>query len=161
MRGRLGQCIEDGLEVEYRAADDLEHIGGGGLLCSNLRSSLSRRMFSIAMTAWLAKLLRSAICLAVNGRTSWRKIDDDADQLASLSMGTRTCERAPPNLAPMLGDDIRRGVDDVAHLPCLQHSMEPACRFRQKRPALLLNFNHCGRRANSGRPVEQLSVVAE
>ena len=36
------------------------------------RSSLNRRVFSMAMTAWLAKFLTSAICLSVNGRTSWR-----------------------------------------------------------------------------------------
>ena len=40
--------------------------------CSDSRSSLSRRVFSMAMTACLAKLLTSSICLSVNGRTSWR-----------------------------------------------------------------------------------------
>ena len=33
-------------------------------------SSLSRRVFSMAMTAWLAKLVSSATCLSVKGRTS-------------------------------------------------------------------------------------------
>ena len=32
--------------------------------------SLNRRTFSIAITAWSAKVSRSAICLSVNGRTS-------------------------------------------------------------------------------------------
>jgi hypothetical protein len=36
------------------------------------RSSLSRRVFSMAMTAWRAKFFTSSICLSVNGRTSWR-----------------------------------------------------------------------------------------
>src|SRR5262245_60427193 len=31
-RCRLDQSIEDRLQIESRAADDLEHIGGGGLL---------------------------------------------------------------------------------------------------------------------------------
>jgi len=30
--GRFDQRVEHGLEVEGRAADDLEHVGGGGLL---------------------------------------------------------------------------------------------------------------------------------
>ena len=30
--GRRDQCIEHGLEIECRAADDLEHVGGGSLL---------------------------------------------------------------------------------------------------------------------------------
>ena len=34
------------------------------------RSSLSSRVFSMAMTAWAAKLLSNSICLSVNGRTS-------------------------------------------------------------------------------------------
>jgi hypothetical protein len=36
------------------------------------RSSLSSRVFSIAMTAWAAKVVTSSICFSVNGRTSWR-----------------------------------------------------------------------------------------
>jgi hypothetical protein len=41
--------------------------------CANdSRSSLSSRAFSMAMTAWLAKFVNSAICLSLNGRTSWR-----------------------------------------------------------------------------------------
>ena len=36
------------------------------------RSSLSRRVFSMAMTAWPAKFVTSSICLSVKGRTSWR-----------------------------------------------------------------------------------------
>ena len=34
------------------------------------RSSLSRRVFSMAMTAWAAKFVTSSTCLSVNGRTS-------------------------------------------------------------------------------------------
>ena len=40
--------------------------------CSDSRSSLSRRVFSMAMTACAAKFVTSSICLSVNGRTSWR-----------------------------------------------------------------------------------------
>ena len=36
------------------------------------RSSLSSRVFSMAITAWAAKFCTSSICLSVNGRTSWR-----------------------------------------------------------------------------------------
>src|SRR5262249_2751837 len=31
-RGRLGQSLEHRLQIECRAADDLEHVSGGGLL---------------------------------------------------------------------------------------------------------------------------------
>ena len=36
-------------------------------------NSLNSRTFSMAITAWSAKVLRSAICLSVNGRTSVRR----------------------------------------------------------------------------------------
>jgi len=35
-------------------------------------SSLSSRVFSMAMTACAAKFWTRSICLSVNGRTSWR-----------------------------------------------------------------------------------------
>ena len=41
--------------------------------CERLRaSSLSSRVFSMAMTACAAKFCTSSICLSVKGRTSWR-----------------------------------------------------------------------------------------
>src|SRR5262249_17731044 len=40
--------------------------------CSDSRSSLRSRAFSIAMTAWAAKFVTSSICFWVNGRTSCR-----------------------------------------------------------------------------------------
>jgi hypothetical protein len=40
--------------------------------CSDSRSSLSRRVFSMAMTAWAAKFVSSSICLSVKRRTSCR-----------------------------------------------------------------------------------------
>ena len=35
-------------------------------------SASNSRAFYVAMTAWEAKFCTSAICLSVNGRTSWR-----------------------------------------------------------------------------------------
>ena len=39
-----------------------------------LAESLNSRTFSMAMTAWSAKVLRSAICFSKKGRTSFRRI---------------------------------------------------------------------------------------
>ena len=72
-------------------ADDLEHIGGGGLLLQRFdrssvrwRSSLSRRVFSMAMTAWAAKFC-DQLDLLVGERPHFLAIDDDgADQLVVL-----------------------------------------------------------------------------
>ena len=51
--------------------------------CSDSRSSLSSRVFSMAMTAWAAKFLTSSICLSVNGRPPGDRCDR-ADQLVVL-----------------------------------------------------------------------------
>jgi hypothetical protein len=75
----LRQRIQHSLQVERRAADDLEHVGGGGLLLQRLarssvrwRSSLSSRVFSMAMTACAAKFCHQLDLLLAEGRTSLR-----------------------------------------------------------------------------------------
>src|SRR5262249_27770437 len=69
---RLHQRVQNDLQIEGRAADDLQHLGGAVCCCSDSRSSLSSRVFSIAITAWAAKFVTSSICFSLNGRTSWR-----------------------------------------------------------------------------------------
>ena len=72
--------LENGLQLAGRARDDLEHLRLVAVCCSSdsvrssvrWRSSLSSRVFSMAMTACAAKFFTSSICLSVNGRTSWR-----------------------------------------------------------------------------------------
>ena len=51
-------ALKTGSKLAGRAADDLQHLRGRGLLLearSCARSSLSSRVFSMAMTAWAAK----------------------------------------------------------------------------------------------------------
>ena len=73
------------------------------------RNSFSRRVFSMAMTACLAKLSTSAICLSVNGRTSCRKMVIAPINSASFSMGTTMSVRAPAMspIATTLGSPAR------------------------------------------------------
>ena len=85
----LQHGFEHRLQLAGRADDDLEHLGGRGLLLSIgeivvRASSLSSRVFSMAMTACAAKFCTSSICLSVNGRTSWRIDVDGADQFVVL-----------------------------------------------------------------------------
>ena len=53
----------------------------------------------MAMTAWAAKFVTSAICLSVKDRTSWRKMLIAPINAPSLNIGTTTIVRAPPSLA--------------------------------------------------------------
>ena len=50
-RGILEQGLENRLQVAERSRDHLEHVGSCGLLLQRLRSSLSKRALSIAITA--------------------------------------------------------------------------------------------------------------
>jgi len=61
-----------GDELMTRRTSDVAICCSSDSLRSSVRwrSSLSNRVFSMAMTAWAAKLCTSSICLSVKGRTS-------------------------------------------------------------------------------------------
>ena len=54
--GGLHDGIEHGLYVGRRAADHAQDVGGRGLPGQRLSVSLNSRAFSMAITAWSAKL---------------------------------------------------------------------------------------------------------
>ena len=105
-RRRLDEGVEHRLQIEGRAADDLEHVGGGGLLLQRfaqivcaLLARLNSRTFSIAITAWSAKVVTSSICLSVNGRTVLRCNTMTPIGMPSRNSGTLSIVRMPPILA--------------------------------------------------------------
>jgi hypothetical protein len=57
--------------------------------------SLKSRTFSIAITAWSAKVLTSSICLSLNGRTSVRRMLITPITLSSRINGTDRMVRKP------------------------------------------------------------------
>src|SRR5438552_2382804 len=59
--------------------------------CSDCLSSFNSRVFSMAMTAWLAKFETSATCLSVNGRTSWRSRGQEQKQPGSPDQPNGSC----------------------------------------------------------------------
>ena len=64
--------------------------------CSNdSLSSLNSRTFSMAITAWSAKVSSSLICRSVNGRTSVRRIAIAPISCLSTQRGTATLVRVP------------------------------------------------------------------
>ena len=58
-------------------------------------SSLNSRTFSMAITAWLAKVLIRSICFCVNARTSRRLTTIAPTKRPSFSMGTARRARIP------------------------------------------------------------------
>ena len=73
------QGVQHRLDIRRRAGDNTQNFTGRGLLFQRFRkrgyapSSLNSRTFSMAMTAWSAKVSRSLICAGVKGRTSVRR----------------------------------------------------------------------------------------
>src|SRR4051812_31484719 len=71
---RLDERLQHALEVEGRAADGLQHVGGCGLLLEGFaqssvraRTSSKRATLLIAITAWSAKVVTRSIWFAVKG----------------------------------------------------------------------------------------------
>ena len=60
--------------------------------------SSNSRTFSIAITAWSAKVVTSSICLSVNGRTSERDNASTPIGAPSRSKGTPRIVRKPASL---------------------------------------------------------------
>ncbi len=58
-------------------------------------NSLNNRTFSMAITAWFAKVSSSAICFSVNGRTSIRRIMMVPIATPSRSSGVASTVRIP------------------------------------------------------------------
>ena len=59
--------LQDRLHIGRRLGDGTQDLGSGGLLLQRLLSSVNSRTFSIAITAWAAKVSSSWICCGVNG----------------------------------------------------------------------------------------------
>src|SRR6516225_5434706 len=71
-RGVFQHALEYWLKLTGRAQNTCNTSAVAVCCCSESRSSFSRRVFSMAITAWAAKFWSSSTCLSVNGRTSWR-----------------------------------------------------------------------------------------
>ena len=100
--------------------DDLQHLARSrsaapatrrARACAACTSSNSRT-FSIAITAWSAKVLTSSICLSVNGRTSERVNMITPIGVPSRRSGTPSTVRYPPVLLCSDHGDI---LDRLAH----------------------------------------------
>ena len=84
-------------------------------------SASNSRTFSIAITAWSAKVVTSSICLSVNGRR-WCVSDDHADRRAFTQQrdAKHSAETAQVSLPPAVVFRIRQNIGDV-NGPTFEH----------------------------------------
>ena len=95
------QRIEHGLQIERRAADDLEHVGGGGLLLQRFGQIVGALLHLVEQPHVLDRDHRlvgegaqpAAICCSVNGRTGWLQRPIAPTDCALASIGTARCVR--------------------------------------------------------------------
>ena len=90
-RRALDDGVEHRLHVRRRAADDAEHLGrcrlmlqGLAQFCVALLSSLNSRTFSMAITAWSAKVFKKCDLLVCE-RTDFRAANHDRADGTSLA----------------------------------------------------------------------------
>ena len=100
--------------VGRRARDHAQDLGGRRLLLERSRSSrlrasssVNRRTFSMAITAWSAKVSRSAICRSVNGRLPARRMRSTPIASPSRTSGTERWCRMPPRCVEHSPSDTR------------------------------------------------------
>ena len=83
-RRRFDQRVEHGLQIERRAADDLEHVGGGGLLLQRFAQFVEQPRV-LDGDDGLRGEVRDQLDLLVGERAHLLAVNDDgADQLVVL-----------------------------------------------------------------------------
>ena len=107
--GTLGDHVQYGLNIARRISDDTQDFTRRRLLlqCFSelaiaVLNSLNSRTFSMAITAWSAKVLTSSICRSVNGSTKSRQIVMVPSPVPSRNKGTANNVRTPES------DDVGR-----------------------------------------------------
>ena len=131
------QRLQHDLQIEGRAADDLEHVGGGGLLLQRL-AQLVEQAGVLDGDDGLGGEVRDQLDLLVGERPHLLAIDGDhADQLALLehrhhengARAGRLGERYRPGLAIEVGR-FSSEVGDVLHPPGLGNASKGILRTK-------------------------------
>ncbi len=115
--------------------------------------SLNSRTFSIAITAWSAKVLTSSICFSVKGRTSLRRMRMAPNALLSLTSGTASVVRCPNSRDGARASGKSSNAATMSSMCITDWSMIA-------RPTVLplVNGKVCATPFNSPKPVTYLKV---
>ena len=89
------QSFENRLEIEGRAADNLEHVGGGSLLLERLAQLVEQARVLDGDDRLGGEILDQLDLLVGEGRTSCRSISMAPIKSSSFSIGTVSLVRTP------------------------------------------------------------------
>src|SRR4029450_13010232 len=129
--------IEHHLQIESRTTDDLEHIGGGGLLLERLTQFVEQAGVLNGDDRLSGEVLYKIDFLSTERPHLLPVNDDTADQLIILehghgNCGSRVAERNRGSLRL-----LRRVVGTVGHLLCQQDTLKQSSWLGQERTTLL------------------------
>ncbi|CAM5181765.1 hypothetical protein BTHI11S_02076 [Bosea thiooxidans] len=134
--GRASDAVEDWLKIIGRSADHLENVcrrclpveGVGRGRRVRAWSWSNSRTFSMAMTAWSAKVCSRAICFGVNGRTSVRRTTDAPCFRPRAAAEPRVWSGAPSGRHLVAIRERVRFLGEIVHMH--RHAIEdcPSCR---------------------------------
>src|SRR5262249_13414445 len=151
---RFDQCLEHRLEVEGRAADNLEHVGGRRLLPKGFRgivggpAAVLGQPRVVAGNGRLRGEIRDELDLLVRKRPDFGAVDDEGTNQFVLPPHGHADERASSSvLARRARAAFYRCVGSVDELFCLQKAIEGSSSSRLKRPALPEVLGICRRYA--------------
>ena len=134
------QRVEHGLQIERRAADHLEHVGGGGLLLQRFCADSLEQPRVLDGDHGLGGEVRDQLDLLVGERAHLLAVDDDgADQLVVLE---HRHDEQRARAAEFGGGDAKRLALGVG-LSALMSSMWTVC-------LVLDDAAQAGRRAAAG-----------
>ena len=144
--GILQHGVEHGCQFARRASDDLEHISGRGLLLqANSRSSLSSRVFSMAMTAWRGEI-GYQFDLLFGERAHLLSINTNcADELVLLDH--RHVQQGRRRRSRLWGPQVLVAtaiVSNLGHLFCCRGDGRAVVRDRREKRLLLTVSAHSG-----------------
>src|SRR5215831_16610559 len=146
-RGRLDQRIEHRPQIESRAADDLEYVGGGGLLLQRFREIVSAlaQFFQQARILDGDDSLRGEILdqldlLIIEGSDLLPIDSDSTNQVVLLEHRHDQKRPSSGNLGNRLIGIFRSDVSDVCDLPRVSDTVEDTGRAtRRNRIALAIS----------------------
>src|SRR5262245_37752670 len=151
---RFCECVQHGLQVEGRAADDLEHVGGRGLLLEGL-SQLVEQARVLDGDNGLGGEILQQLDLLVGERTHLLAIDNNyANRLALLEhrRSQVAARRAEPDRVTRQKLPFRRPIGNVDGLLSEDEVLEYTSRGRLKWSSLpdkfgesLWDVEFCGR----------------
>ena len=112
-------------------------------------TSSNSRVFSMAITAWSAKVSTSSTCLAVNGLTTWRARNVTPITSPVRSSGTASIVRAlRVLLTPVVG---KSGIGKrIVHVDRLAFSSTATCRQLNRRSQRIGFVSSHSRKVGSG-----------